>query len=352
MYIFIAILAFGVLIFVHELGHFLAARASNIRVTEFALGMGPVLWKRQGKETLYSLRLLPIGGFCAMEEDEASEDARAFTNATLPQRLITLLAGSFMNFAVGFLLVLLLAAQAKSFPVPIITGFMEGCPYEGTQGLLTGDELYRVNGERVYFSHNFSAYVTRTSNGLVDLVVIRDGQKVELADFPMAPREYPKEGGGTQLKYGLNLEATETGLFAMFKYSWYCTLDFVRMVRIGLTDLLTGGARLGDFTGVVGIVGVISETGQSAETVQNGIMNVLNLIAFIAVNLAVMNLLPIPALDGGRVVGLLLTAVYTRITHRTPNPKVEGYIHYAGLVLLMGLMIVVAFNDIVRLVRG
>ena len=358
MYIFIAILAFGVLILIHELGHFLAAKASNIRVLEFSLGMGPTLWKRQGKETLYSLRLFPIGGYCAMEgEDESSSDPRAFTNASLPKRLITLAAGSFMNFLLGFVIVLFLMSAAGEFQSPVVTGFMEGCPYEGEYGFQVGDEIYKVNGERTYTPANFLTYVTRTDgDGLVDLVLLREGRKVTLDNYPLVPAvETPRADGTVELKYGFYFTDYETGPLAALKYAWFESLDFVRMVRVGLTDLVTGRAGLTDLTGVVGIVGVISEVGQEAQSKSGAnvaLQVVLELVAFIAVNLAVVNLLPLPALDGGRVVGLLLTCLIEAVTRRKVNPKVEGYIHYAGLLLLLGLMLVVTFNDIVRLVRG
>jgi regulator of sigma E protease len=361
IYILIAILAFGVLIFTHELGHFIAAKSSGVRVLEFAMGMGPLLWKKQGKETVYSLRLFPIGGFCAMEgEDDSSEDPHAFTNVALPKRLLILVAGSFMNFLVGFLLILFVFSQALSFTAPIVTGFMEGCPYEGEQGLLPNDRIYEVNGERGYFKSNFSAYVPRSDDNNVDLVLIRNGEKVRLKDYHMVPAVPALDADGNPildasgkpvLLYGLKFEATESGPLAKLKYSWYQALDFVRMVRIGLTDLLTGRASAKDLTGVVGIVGMISQTGQASADVHSAAENIAFLVAFIAVNLAVVNLLPLPALDGGRVVGLLLTWAIQKVTRRKLNPRIEGVVHFAGLMLLIVLMVYVTYNDIVRFIK-
>lgn len=351
-YILIAILAFGVLILTHELGHFIAAKSSGVRVLEFAMGMGPVIWKKQGKETVYSLRLFPIGGFCAMEgEDDSSEDPHAFTNVALPKRLLILVAGSAMNFLVGFVLILIVFSQAQSFTAPVVTGFMNGCPYEGEQGLLPNDRIYKVNGERVYFPSNFSSYVTRCEDSKVNLVLIRGGHKVILNDYYMVPVPITQEDGTTVTKYGLLFESKESGVLSDLKYSWYCSLDFVRMVRIGLTDLLTARASVRDLTGVVGIVGMISQTGQAAADVRSAMENIAYLVAFIAVNLAVVNLLPLPALDGGRVVGLLLTWVIQKITRRKLNPRFEGYVHFAGLMLLIALMVYVTYNDIVRFIK-
>ena len=351
MYIILAILAFGVLIFVHEGGHFMAAKACGVKVVEFSMGMGPQLWHRQKGETMYSLRALPIGGFCAMEgEDEASDDPRAFSNQAVWKRLIILAAGAFMNFVMGFVLVLILYAAAGGFTSPVISGFFEGCPYEGD--LQVGDSIWAVNGERVYFAGNFSEYVNRgAEDGRIDLVLRRNGKKIELSDYRMVPVEYTREDGGTELKYGIYFAVEEATFASRLRYGWYTCMDFVRMVRIGLVDLFTGGAKVSDMSGVIGIVDVINETGQSAENTAQGLSNVLYLVAFIAANLAVMNMLPIPALDGGHIVTLLLSALFTLLTGRKPDPRIEGYIHYAGLLLLLALMAVVMFNDVARILR-
>ena len=177
LYVLLAILIFGVLIGIHELGHFMAARLCGVRVLEFALGMGPALWKRQTKSgTQLSLRALPIGGFCAMEgEDGDSDDPAAFSNAAVWKKLIILVAGAFMNFVLGLVLVLACFSQTEAFTAPTITGFMEGCPYEGADGLLEGDTFYRINGERIYFSSDVATYLSRGGQR-ADIVLIRDGR--------------------------------------------------------------------------------------------------------------------------------------------------------------------------------
>lgn len=350
MYIVIAILAFGVLIFTHELGHFLVAKACGVKVTEFAMGMGPRLLKKQGKETVYSLRAFPVGGFCAMEgEEEGSDDPRAFPNQSVWKRLLILVAGSFMNFLLGFLLILLLFSHATGYTSPVIAGFADGCPYEGT--LQVGDQIWKVNGERVYFTSNFTDYVTKNAgDGYIDLVVIRDGQKLRIDDYYMVPVEYTKADGTTELKYGLQFSVEPANVFTSVKYSWYTCLDFVRMVRVGLVQLFTGQASVKDMAGVVGMVDIINETGQSAASASEGLENVIYLVAFIAVNLAVMNMLPIPALDGGHVLTLLVTWGIEKVFRRKVDPRIEGYIHYAGLILLLGLMVLVMYNDIARII--
>ncbi len=355
LYILFAILIFGVLIAIHELGHFVAARLCGVRVLEFSLGMGPVLWRKDTKSgTQVSLRALPIGGFCAMEgEDGDSQDPAAFSNAAVWKRLVILAAGAFMNFVLGFVLVIVCFSQLEAFTAPTVTGFMEGCPYEGADGLLEGDTFYKINGERIYFSSDVATYLARGGGKTADIVLIRDGHKVRLNDYPMVLREYTDpETGETSMKYGLYFGVQETGVLAKLKYSWYCARDFVRLVRLGLTDLITGAAGIRQMTGVVGVVDMMAEVGTSSPTVYDAILNIVYLAAFIAVNLAVMNLLPIPALDGGRIFFLVVTWLLEKLFRRRIDPKYEGYVNTAGLVLLMGLMVFVMFNDIARIVTG
>ena len=354
MYIVIAIIIFGLLIATHELGHFLAAKACGVKVLEFAIGMGPTLLKKQGKETLYSWRLLPLGGFCAMEgEDEDSLDPRAFTNQNAWKRILILVAGAGMNFLTGFVLILIVFSTAVGFNTPTITGFMDGCPYVGEQGFLEGDTIYKIDGERTYFSSNVSTFLSRAGGDTVDIVLIRDGEKIRLDDFQLTPSvPVTDENGETVMKYGFYFGVKEQGLGAQLKYSWYCALDFVRIVRLSLVDLFTGAVGVRELSGVVGIVAMINDVGQAAPTVSDALLNIAYLAAFIAINLAVMNMLPIPALDGGRVLFLIVTWVAEHIIRRKINPKYEGYIHAAGLVLLLGLMVFVMFNDVVKLVSA
>ena len=354
LYILLAILIFGVLIGIHELGHFMAARLCGVRVLEFSMGMGPKLWGTVSKSgTQVSLRALPIGGYCAMEgEDGESSDPAAFSNAAAWKKLIILAAGAAMNFLLGLLLVGLCYTQVDSFSPPTVTRFMDGCPYEGADGILPGDTFYRVNGERTYLASDVGLYMARSRDGRMDLELIRSGKKVVLEDYPMTTREYTDEVTGEKvMRYGFYFEATESGLWARLKYTWYGAMDFVRMVRLGLTDLLTGAVGVDQMTGVVGIVDMIADVGTQAPSVADGLLNIFYLAAFIAVNLAVMNLLPIPALDGGRIFFLLVTWLAEHILRRRIDPKYEGIVNTAGLVLLMGLMVYVMFNDIARIIR-
>ena len=350
MFIVIAIIAFGVLIGIHEFGHFIAAKSLGVKVNEFSIGMGPAIFKRQKGETLYALRILPIGGYCAMEgEDEETDDPRCFSRQRGWKKIIILAAGSFMNFLLGLVLVLVIFSQAAGFNAPVISGFTENNPYEGENALQVGDEIYSVDGHRIYFTGNFSLYLSRNSSQVYDIVVIRDGERVELNDFAMKP--YEQADG--QVLYGIQFEVAPATFGNTLKYSWYTTIDFVRQVWLALSDLVGGLMGLDDMAGVVGIVDMINDVG--SETAQNegvgiALMDIGYLVAFIAVNLAVMNMLPIPALDGGRVLFVLLNGLIHLITRKRIPARYEGYVHTAGFVLLLGLMVVVMYNDISRII--
>jgi regulator of sigma E protease len=344
MYIAVAILLFGILIAVHELGHFIAAKSLGVKVLEFAIGMGPAIFKRQKGETLYSLRCLPIGGYCAMEgEDEETEDPRAFTRQPAWKRFIILAAGSAMNFIFGFL-VILLVFSGGTFTPPTVTGFMDGCPYQGENALMTGDTFYSIDGHRIYFQPNVSQFLER-GDGTYDVVVIRDGEKITLDDFLLVPREY---AGQDTPKYGFYFEDVESGVWASLKYSWYCAVDFVRDVWLALSDLVVGAIGLNQLAGPVGIVSMINTVGENAASVAAALEDIAYFGAFIAINLAVMNMLPLPALDGGRIFFLIVNSITELLIKRKINPKYEGYVHAAGMVLLLGLMVFVMYNDIMR----
>ncbi len=351
MYILIAILFFGFLIFVHELGHFLTAKALDVQVNEFSICMGPAIFKKQRGETLYALRAIPIGGYCAMEgEDSESENPRAFTSKPVWRRLIILCAGSFMNFVAGLLILLIVYSSVAGFSTARISGFFDGCPLESEEGLHVGDELYRIDGRRVYIYSDVGMLLARNTTGVFDLTVKRDGRLVELKEFPMQLQLYEIDGE-QQYKYGLYFGVEEKNVSTLLKNTWNTAVDFVRIVWMSLGDLVRGMVSVQDMSGPVGIVSVMTETGRSAETVQEGVLNVLYLGALIAINLAVMNLLPLPALDGGRIFLLLVTSAFTSVTKKKIPSKYEGYIHAAGMVLLLALMAFITFKDIWKLVR-
>ena len=300
MYIIIAIIIFGILIAIHEFGHFMAAKLCGVKVEEFAIGMGPALFKKQKGETVYALRILPIGGFCAMAgEDEESDDPRAFTNQGFWKKFVILCAGSFMNLVLGIVLILIMYAGAQAFVTPTIDHFMDGCPYEGTEAMQAGDTFYSIDGQRIYLVSDVSSFLMR-GDGVYDIVMLRDGEKIELKDFALTTKtyaEYADEGP----KYGFVFGYTEATFGTKLEYTWNTTLEFSRLVWLGLGDLINGKVGLKDMSGPVGIVDMMNEVGQQAESAKAAADNLLYISAFIAVNLAIMNMLPIPALDGGKI---------------------------------------------------
>jgi regulator of sigma E protease len=352
LFIILAILIFGVLIFTHELGHFLTAKLFGVRVNEFALCMGPAIWKKQIGETTYSLRCIPIGGYCAMEgEDEDSADPRAFTSAKPWKRAIILVAGAFMNFVTGLLILLAVYSATASFAVPRIDSFMDGAVIHSEDGLHVGDEFYKIDGERVYVYSDLDMLLSRNNTGVYDIVVKRDGELVELNDFTMKKQEFVQDGQTVQ-KYGIMFSIEEKTLPGVLRMGWNSALNFARLIRISIQDLISGAVGIKDMSGPVGIVSVIADTGSSSETAAEAALNVSYLAAFIAVNLAVMNLLPVPALDGGRIFALLITVILEKLLRRKIDPKYEGYIHMAGMILLLLFIAVITLKDIWTLIFG
>ena len=353
MTIIFAILLFSLLIFVHELGHFLAAKASGVQVNEFSMFMGPAIWKKQIGETLYSIRCIPIGGYCAMEGEDADTDSpRSFQKAAWWKRMIITVAGSFMNFVAGILIMLIVFAPAQQFVVPVIDHFEEFATVDDGDGLKAGDRFLEVDGEKIYVQSDFGLILSLNPGEVHDLVVERDGQKVYLDDFRMEKHEVTDEKGNKQMLYGFSFSVEDATLSSKLEYAWLSCVNTVRTVRLSLQMLFTGQASFSDVSGPVGIVSQMNEVANASATWVDALLNMLYFGGFIAINLAVMNLLPIPALDGGRLVALLLTTAIEAVTKKKIDPKYEGYIHGVGMVLLLGLMAVIMFKDIFTIFKG
>ena len=352
MSILFAILLFSILIFLHELGHFAAAKLSGVQVNEFSLFMGPAIWKKQMGETLYAIRTIPIGGYCAMEgEDGGSDNPRSFDKAAWWKRLIILVAGAAMNFITGVLLMVIVYLPAEAVVVPVIDSFTEYATVCGENGLQKGDRILKLDGENIYVQSDFSLILSMNPGDIHDLVVERGGEKVVLNDFFMEKHPVLQADGSQRMMFGMNFTVEELDFGGKLRYAWLQTIDTVRMVRLSLQMLLSGQAGIKDMSGPVGIVQMMSETAEASETSYDALLNLLYFGAFIAINLAVMNLLPIPALDGGRVVGLLITTAVQAVTRKKIDPKYEGYLHGAGMILLLALMAVIMFKDIIFLFR-
>ena len=356
LYILLAILLFGVLIAIHEFGHFITAKLLGVKVNEFAIGMGPALWQsRKGKnepwdnegETLYSLRLFPIGGYCAMEgEDEDTGDPRAFSRQNGWKKVVILCAGSFMNFLLGLAIAVVLFLGVTQARVPVITQFAGEFEHQGTDGLMVGDRITEVDGHGIWLYADVQNYLARNDGQGVDLVVERDGERVVLKDFPMSRYKYEFEGNlyqGFGLIFG---QVEDLSIPVRIGQGFAQTLDFVRMVWMSLGDLVTGRVAVSELSGVIGVVDVVSEVGANSATAALGVQNVFYFMALIAVNLAVMNMLPIPALDGGRIFFVLLNGLIYAVARRRIPEKYEGYVHAGAFVVLLALMAVVALHDV------
>ena len=347
MTILFAILIFSLLILVHELGHFVAAKLSGVRVNEFSMFMGPAIFKKQVGETLYSLRTIPIGGYCAMEgENEDTDDPRSFQKAAWWKRLIILVAGSFMNLAAGIIIFMCIFLPEKELVQPKIIEFTDCCIFNHQEGLQAGDEILELDGEKIYTNTNISMILSLNQKVEHDVTVLRDGKKLTFENLKMA-HTCLDENGTEYLHYGFAYgEVKQATLLDKMDYVRKITFDNVRSVRLSLQMLLSGKAGLADMTGPVGIVQIMNDTAQEAENANDAIRNIFYIAGFLAINLAVMNMLPIPALDGGRVVGLLLTVAIEKITRKKLDAKYEAYIHGIGMVLLLVLMAVILFKDI------
>lgn len=352
MSILFAILLFSVLILVHELGHFVAAKAFNIQVNEFSIFMGPAIWQKQVGETLYAVRCIPVGGYCAMEgEDGDSENPRSFSMAAWWKRLIVLVAGSAMNFLIGVVLMVIVYLPSQNVAMPIIESFESYATVDDGAGLEVGDRILEVDGEKVYVYSDFSMILGLNEGDVHDLVVERNGQKIVLDDFCMERHEVIQEDGSTRMMFGMNFSTQKLDLAGKLRYSWAQCLDTVRIVRLSLQMLLTGKAGITDMTGPVGIVQQMADVASESDGFLDALLNLLYFGAFIAINLAVMNLLPIPALDGGRIVGVILVSAVEAVIKKKIDPKYEGYLHGAGMILLLGLMAVIMFKDIIWLFK-
>lgn len=333
MYYILALLLLGVLILAHEAGHFLAARACGIGVQEFAMGMGPLLLKKTSKKgTQFSLRLFPIGGYCQFYgEDEDLPDPRAFNRQPIWKRVVTVASGPLMNFIVAFLVIVLYMSAVGLLAVVPNVAQVE--PNAQQAGLMPGDELIAVNGEAVTDTQLIALAIDESAGESVTLTVLRDGEQMEIAVTPF----YDEELGRYRAGFTFVQERVHVPLLQSIPFSVSYNVESVRLIASTLKNLVFKGEGVNEVTGPVGTVYVIQEVTQTG-----GLDVYLELIALISVNLGVVNLLPIPGLDGSRLLFLLVEAIRRRPVKR----ELEGAIHAAGFILLMGLMIVLTYKDI------
>ncbi|MBE7035111.1 MAG: site-2 protease family protein [Ruminococcaceae bacterium] len=333
-----AIIIFCVLVFVHEFGHFLAAKALGIRVHEFAIGMGPKLFGKQKGETLYSVRALPIGGFCALEgEDASSDDERALSKKPAWAKFIVMVAGSVMNLLLGFLLLLCIYGTADQIVVPEIAAVDSGSAAEAA-GVLPDDVVVSLDGRTVHIAGDLAWAKSKLTGAETELVVHRGSEKRTLLITPQQT-----EAG---LSLGIRMKARENTFFLTVKTGFYNTFFYAKVVLETFVDLLRGRVAFQNLSGPIGIVSEIgTAVKETAETGLAGFLSLVQLTVLLTINLGVFNLLPIPALDGGRIFFVLVEMI-----RRKPlPPEKEGIVHMVGLVLLLLVSLVVAYMDVIKL---
>ncbi len=346
MTVLIGILFFCVIVIIHELGHFGAAKLFKMRVYEFSLGMGPVLLKTRKNGTQYSLKLLPIGGSVQLGEDEDSDDVNSFRNRPVWQRMIVMVAGAFMNLLLGFIICIFISISLNLIPTNIIHSFRPDAVSNSV--LQAGDEILAINGSGVLTSFELEYQFANTEVKLkdgedtayFDILVLRNGEKVLINDVTF---NAVSNGNGGMIIYN---DIIRLGLDKSFgtviSYSFKNTLSLGRLVLMSLRDLLRGTYGINDFSGPVGLVSEIHKVASI------GISQLLVMFALITVNVGIFNLLPIPALDGARILFFIIEAI-----RRKPiKAELEGFIHFVGFAAMMLLVVVVTFNDIRRLFGG
>lgn len=334
----VSILVFSIVIVIHELGHFVVAKKSGIKVNEFSVGMGPRLAGIKKGETEYSIRALPIGGYVAMEgEDEESDSEGSFSNAPVQNRIAVVVAGAVMNLILGFAILLYMVSSQDAITSKTVSIFHENAMTQQT-GLQVDDEIIAVNGRRCYIANDIIYEFARTQDGVVDFTVRRDGKVIELNDVTF--ETYEAEDGTKQLVLDFYVYPAEKTVSSVIKEAVNWTVSYARMIFLSLVDMITGHVAINQMSGPVGIVSVISE----ATSV--GLEPVLNIMALITINLGVFNLVPFPALDGGRLVFLIIEF----LRGKPINPKYEIWVNTAGMVALLAFMAFVTFSDVTKLI--
>ena len=361
-----ALFVFGAVIAIHEFGHFAVAKLCGVQVNEFSIGMGPALWHNIYHGTQYSLRLLPVGGYVALEGEESPESQQAETlrdtaeppltgemaarqperfgkplnEAAVWQRMLVMAAGAFMNFVLGFVvLVILIAAQNEPITSKTIYAIQDGALC-GQTGLQAGDKVLAVNGRRCFVANDILYELVRTRSYSADFTVLRDGQKVQLPGVQFDT--WQDEQGETHMSIGFSVYGLEKTPGNVLREAGNSVLYYGRIVFTSLVDLVRGRESINNLSGPVGIVSAI---GQAASY---GWQDLLEMLALITVNLGILNLLPFPALDGGKVVFLVIEGV---TGHAVPE-KLQSVLTLATFGLLFGLMLFATYNDILRLITG
>lgn len=339
--IILAILVFGIIVFVHELGHFLLAKLNRIRVDEFSIGMGPRLISKVIGETRYSLKLFPIGGSCMMGEDDADDMSEgSFNSKSVWARISVIVAGPLFNFILAFIFAVIIVAKV-GYDEPVISGTVPGYSAEA-EGMQEGDRIISMNGKKINLWREVTYYNMFHAGETVELVYERDGERHEVTLTPQM-----NEDGQYLLGVTSPAGYQKANVFTALEYGAYEVKFWISTTLESLKMLITGAVGVDQLSGPVGIVDVVGDTYEESKAygVSVVIMQMMNIGILLSANLGVMNLLPLPALDGGRLVFLIIEAIRGK---RVP-PEKEGMVHFVGLILLFALMIFVMFNDIMRI---
>lgn len=336
LYILVAILLFGFLIFIHESGHYLTARLFGVTVHEFAIGMGPKVfsWVSKKNGIAYSLRLLPIGGFVSMEgEDGDSDDENAFFKKAVWKRIIVTSAGALTNILFGIIVMSIFVATSPVLGTTTIGSFDSEESVIMNSGLQVDDKIVKVDGKNVHIYSQMYYEIMRNGYEPIDVTVIRDGKRITVKNV-----EFPtiEEQGVVFGDIDFKVYPLEKDFGSVVKEAYFQSTNTIKMIWESLVDLVTGRYGIQAVSGPVGVTEAL------VDAARRGVRDFMYLAVVISMNLGVMNLLPLPALDGGR----LLFQFIELVTRRPVNRNVEGYIHFAGLVLLLGFMAFIVIKDI------
>lgn len=341
MGIILAILVFSLIVFVHELGHFLLAKMNKIRVDEFSIGMGPRLLSTVKGETRYSLKLFPIGGSCMMGEDDVDDMSEgSFNSKSVWARIAVVAAGAVFNFILAFIFAVIIVGYA-GYDEPVISGVLPGYSAEA-EGMQEGDRIVCMNGKKINVWREVTYYNMFHAGETVDLIYERDGEKYEVTIVPKQD-----EDGNYLMGVTSPAQYKKANVFTAMQYGVYEVKFWISTTLESLRMLITGSVGVDQLSGPVGIVDVVDDTYQQSKEygVVVVLMQMLNIGILLSANLGVMNLLPLPALDGGRLVFLVIEA----IRGKRVAPDKEGIVHFVGMMLLFALMIFVLFNDLKRI---
>ena len=337
-YALIMVLVFGVLIFIHEFGHFFTARRCGVAVKEFAIGMGPKIfsWKSKKYDTQYALRAFPIGGFVSMVgEDEESQDENAFCNKSILKRMIIVVAGAVMNLLLGFILMMAVVLMQGPIGSTTVAEFNENAM--SSSQLQVGDEIISVAGTKVHSGNEVMYEIMNNGYEPIDLIVKRNGQKIALDDVVFDTFE---EQGALFGEMDFKVLQEERTFLNIAKQTFYRSVSSVKMVYDSLIGLISGRFGMDAVSGPIGVAEVV---GDAAKT---GMVSFIYIVSILTINLGVMNLLPFPALDGGRFFWLVVEGI-----RRKPlNRNVEAYINFVGIIILFAFMIFVSFKDVLKLI--